>query len=122
MAMYAIGDLGVPVVRSVPGSRAGRRHGSPQTPWPTPPGPGWGDLFTPPIPGEYQPTPIHYDVAYHEFGFWLHDAYWRHQFGPETNLPHRDPGAFSGGSHGCVNITYTEAADGRRMVQGDHCT
>jgi len=68
--------------------------------------PGFGDVFTPPVPGEYNPTPIHYDIAYHEGGFWLHDAYWRHQLGPETNLPHYDPNAFSGGSHGCVNISY----------------
>ncbi len=65
---------------------------------------GFGDVFTPPTPGEYNPTPISYDIAYHEGGFWLHDAYWRHEFGPETNLPHYDPNAFSTGSHGCVNI------------------
>jgi hypothetical protein len=68
----------------------------------------FGDLFTSPeppgSPGYYNPTPIHWDIAYHDFGFWLHDAYWRHQFGPETDLPHYDPNAFSGGSHGCVNI------------------
>ncbi len=65
---------------------------------------GFGDVFTPPKPGEYNPTPIHYDIAYHEGGFWLHDAYWRHELGPETNLPHYDPNAFSSGSHGCINI------------------
>ncbi|HEX9069732.1 MAG TPA: hypothetical protein VF807_13250, partial [Ktedonobacterales bacterium] len=32
---------------------------------------GYGDVFTPPKPGEYNPTPIHYDIAYHEGGFWL---------------------------------------------------
>jgi hypothetical protein len=74
------------------------------TPIPIPP--GFGDVFTPPVPGEYNPTPIHFDIAYHEGGFWLHDAYWRHQLGPETNLPHYDPNAFSGGSHGCINISY----------------
>jgi hypothetical protein len=67
---------------------------------------GFGDVFTPPKPGEYNPTPIHYDIAYHEGGFWLHDAYWRHKLGPETNLPHYDPNAFSSGSHGCINIPY----------------
>jgi L,D-transpeptidase catalytic domain len=78
--------------------------------------PGFGDVFTPPVPGEYNPTPIHYDIAYHEGGFWLHDAYWRHQLGPETNLPHYDPNAFSGGSHGCVNISYPVPVVGGRQV------
>jgi hypothetical protein len=117
MVAYSYVTTGDPQVTSVPGFWTAIRHWSPQNPSPTAPGPGWGDLFTPPIPGEYEPTPIHYDIAYHEFGFWLHDAYWRHQFGPETNLPHRDPGAFSGGSHGCVNIPYTDAAYGWTMVQ-----
>jgi len=43
-------------------------------------------------------------VAYDNNGFWLHDAYWRSWFGPNSNLPHRDPNAFNGGSHGCVNF------------------
>jgi hypothetical protein len=76
---------------------------------------GYGDMFTsadpPGSPGYYQPTPIHWDVAYHEFGFWLHDAWWRRWFGPETNLPHRDPAAFNGGSHGCVNLPYQVTDD-----------
>jgi hypothetical protein len=116
------GDLAVP---SVPGFwTAINRHSPsdpnscdrhPQTCPRTAPGPtgtpipipaGFGDVFTPPVPGEYAPTPIHFDIAYHEGGFWLHDAYWRHQLGPETNLPHYDPNAFSGGSHGCINISY----------------
>jgi hypothetical protein len=81
--------------------------------------PGFGDVFTPPVPGEYNPTPIHFDIAYHEGGFWLHDAYWRHQLGPETNLPHYDPNAFSGGSHGCVNISYGEPVVNGRQVGWD---
>jgi hypothetical protein len=77
---------------------------------------GFGDVFTPPTPGEYAPTPVHYDIAYHEGGFWLHDAYWRHELGPETNLPHYDPNAFSSGSHGCVNIP-SQTAVGWSMEQ-----
>jgi hypothetical protein len=77
---------------------------------------GFGDVFTPPKPGEYNPTPIHFDIAYHEGGFWLHDAYWRHQLGPETNLPHYDPNAFSGGSHGCINISYGPPSVGGRST------
>lgn len=126
------GDLAVP---SVPGFwTAINRHSPsdpnncdrhPQTCPRTVPGPtgtpipvpaGFGDVFTPPVPGEYEPTPIHFDIAYHEGGFWLHDAYWRHQLGPETNLPHYDPNAFSGGSHGCVNIPYgVPVVNGRQI-------
>jgi hypothetical protein len=117
------GDLAVP---SVPGFWTAINRHSPSDPntcsahpntcSPVSIPPGFGDVFTSPeprgSPGYYNPTPIHFDIAYHEFGFWLHDAYWRHQLGPETNLPHYDPNAFSGGSHGCVNITYTPRPDG----------
>jgi hypothetical protein len=65
------------------------------------------DLFLSPFPegtpDYYDPTPIHWDVEYHVGGYFLHDAWWRHQFGPFTNLPHPDPSAFNGGSHGCIN-------------------
>jgi lipoprotein-anchoring transpeptidase ErfK/SrfK len=50
------------------------------------------------------PTPIHYAVYYYDYGFFLHDAWWRIGFGPGSNLPHWDPAAFDGGSHGCVNF------------------
>jgi hypothetical protein len=65
-------------------------------------------IFTSPDPvgsqNYYQPTPIHYAVGYAAGGFFLHDAWWRSQFGQYTNLPHHDPAAFNGGSHGCVNF------------------
>jgi hypothetical protein len=56
------------------------------------------------------PTPINYAVNYnsplwYQFsGFFLHDAWWRIGFGPGSNLPHWDPAAFDGGSHGCINF------------------
>jgi hypothetical protein len=56
------------------------------------------------------PTHINYGVNYnsplwYQFsGFFLHDAWWRIGFGPGSNLPHWDPAAFNGGSHGCVNL------------------
>jgi hypothetical protein len=56
------------------------------------------------------PTPINFAVNYnsplwYQFkGFFLHDAWWRIGFGPGSNLPHWDPAAFSGGSHGCINF------------------
>ena len=55
----------------------------------------------------YAPTPINYGLRYADGGYFLHDAWWRYQFGPGSNLPHYDPLAFNGGSHGCVN--YPEA-------------
>jgi lipoprotein-anchoring transpeptidase ErfK/SrfK len=50
------------------------------------------------------PTPINYGVYYADYGFFLHDAWWRVGFGPGMNLPHWDPAAFNGGSHGCINF------------------
>ena len=52
----------------------------------------------------YAPTPINYAVLYANYGFFLHDAWWRYKFGPGSNLPHWDPLAFNGGSHGCINF------------------
>ena len=52
----------------------------------------------------YAPTPINYAILYANYGFYLHDAWWRYKFGPGSNLPHWDPLAFDGGSHGCVNF------------------
>lgn len=56
----------------------------------------------------YAPTPINYAVEYALYGYFLHDAWWRAEFGPYTNLPHWDPAAFNGGSHGCVNFPLNE--------------
>jgi L,D-transpeptidase catalytic domain len=50
------------------------------------------------------PTHINYAVYYADYGFFLHDAWWRLGFGPGSNLPHWDPAAFNGGSHGCINF------------------
>lgn len=52
----------------------------------------------------YAPTPINYAILYANYGFFVHDAWWRTEFGPGSNLPHWDPAAFNGGSHGCVNL------------------
>jgi len=65
-------------------------------------------LFTSPEPRNsplwFEPTPVQYAIAYAAGGDFLHDAWWRNQFGPGTQLPHYDPAAFNGGSHGCVNF------------------
>jgi hypothetical protein len=65
-------------------------------------------VFTSPDPAGsplwYAPTPINYGILYANYGFFLHDAWWRRRFGPGSNLPHYDPAAFNGGSHGCINF------------------
>ena len=55
-------------------------------------------------PYYYAPTLVHYALLFHSGGYFLHDAWWRVRFGPGSNLPHPDPEAFNGGSHGCVNV------------------
>jgi hypothetical protein len=65
-------------------------------------------MFTSPDPAGspfwYAPTPINYGILYANYGFYLHDAWWRRYFGPGANYPHYDPAAFNGGSHGCINF------------------
>jgi RPA family protein/lipoprotein-anchoring transpeptidase ErfK/SrfK len=56
----------------------------------------------------YPPTHINYAVLYHWGGFFVHDSWWRADYGPGTQFPHYDSGgdeSFAGnGSHGCVNV------------------
>lgn len=72
-------------------------------------------VFTSPDPPGsplwYAPTPINYAIEYALYGYFLHDAWWRAEFGPYTNLPHWDPAAFNGGSHGCVNFPLNQMAN-----------
>jgi hypothetical protein len=62
----------------------------------------------------YPDTPIQYAILYHWGGFFVHDAWWRVNFGPGTQFPHYDVGGdetFSGnGSHGCINLQGNDAA------------
>jgi L,D-transpeptidase catalytic domain len=62
----------------------------------------------------YPPTPIHYAILYHWDGYFVHDAWWRVNFGPGTQFPHYDVGgdeSFAGnGSHGCINMQENNAA------------
>ena len=62
----------------------------------------------------YPPTPINYAINYHSDGYFIHDAWWRVNFGPGTQFPHYDVGgdeAFAGnGSHGCINMQENDAA------------
>ncbi|MDE3074465.1 MAG: L,D-transpeptidase family protein [Chloroflexota bacterium] len=37
-------------------------------------------------------------------GYFIHDAPWRHKFGPGSNLVPGQPGEDTSGTHGCVNV------------------
>ena len=62
----------------------------------------------------YPNTNINFAMEYHDGGFYLHDSWWRVNYGPGTNFPHYDSGGdetFAGnGSHGCVNIQEDNAS------------
>ena len=63
------------------------------SPWP-PGSPFW-----------YAPTHINFALLFADGGYFLHDAWWRNDFGPGSNLPHTLPdGTFETGSHGCVQM------------------
>lgn len=82
-------------------------------------GPPGGDLFKssdpPGSPFYYAPTPIHYSFGYSLYGYYMHDGWWRDntEMGYLTNLPHYDPAAFNGGSHGCINFHYANGDMGK---------
>jgi hypothetical protein len=82
-------------------------------------GPPTGDLFkSPDPPGSpfyYKPTPVHYSFGYSLYGYYIHDGWWRDhtEMGYLTNLPHFDPAAFNGGSHGCINFHYANGDMGK---------
>jgi len=75
------------------------------------------DQFTSPDPPGspfwYPPTHINYAILYHWGGFFIHDAWWRNDFGPGTQFPHNDSAGTTSfnydGSHGCVNMRVDEA-------------
>jgi len=74
-------------------------------------------FISPDPPGSpywYPNTPINYAILYHTGGYFVHDAWWRVNFGPGTQFPHYDTGgdeSFAGdGSHGCINMQEDQAA------------
>lgn len=75
-------------------------------------------------PYYYSPEHINYAMYFLYDGYYIHDAPWRHAFGPGTNYPHTDPdGTVETGSHGCVNVPtgtmswfYRWARDGATVV------
>jgi len=56
----------------------------------------------------YPDTNINFAMEYHSGGYFLHDSWWRVNYGVGTNYPHNDTGgdeSFAGtGSHGCINM------------------
>jgi lipoprotein-anchoring transpeptidase ErfK/SrfK len=90
---------------------------------PTPPGTWWVEGkqhptefkadVPPSSPNWYPPTPINYAMQFHSNGYFLHDSWWRTEYGPDLNFPHLDPGGTQysiHGSHGCVNMSTANAA------------
>lgn len=63
-------------------------------------------------PDWYPNTPINFAIQYHSEGYFIHDSWWRADYGPGTNFPHVDATGdpFSAqGSHGCVNLAKANA-------------
>ncbi|GLV60356.1 hypothetical protein KDH_71760 [Dictyobacter sp. S3.2.2.5] len=57
-------------------------------------------------------TPINFAMQYHSDGYYIHDSWWRAEYGPLTQFPHQDTTGDSGadiGSHGCVNLSKSDA-------------
>ncbi len=90
---------------------------------PTPPGDWWIEGKESPTvfksgvpegsPTWYPDTPINYAMQYHSNGYFIHDSWWRDDYGPGTNFPHVDSSGdtfSSQGSHGCVNLSKDNAA------------
>ena len=62
-------------------------------------------------PYYYNPTHVNFGMVYSDYGYLIHDAWWRDtpsgdEMGYLTNLPHYDPIAFNSGSHGCINTHF----------------
>lgn len=58
--------------------------------------------------GYYPPTPIAYALQYHSQGYFIHQSWWRGQYGPYKQFPHDDPQGTSfayQGTHGCINMS-----------------
>jgi lipoprotein-anchoring transpeptidase ErfK/SrfK len=67
--------------------------------------------WPPSSPYYYPPEHVNYALYFADYGFFIHDAPWRHCFGPGTNVPHTCPdGTTDTGSHGCVNVPTSAGA------------
>jgi len=52
----------------------------------------------------YPDSPTHFAMMFEDGGYFIHDAPWRHRFGPGSNLIPGQPGEELSGTHGCVNV------------------
>jgi hypothetical protein len=52
----------------------------------------------------YPDSPTHFAMMFDDGGYFLHDAPWRHTFGPGSNLQPGQPGEERTGTHGCINL------------------
>lgn len=71
-------------------------------------------------PDYYPDTPINFAMQYHSNGYFIHDSWWRVNYGPGTNFPHADDSGdpfSSQGSHGCVNLSKENASQVYDFVQ-----
>ncbi|GCE23956.1 L,D-transpeptidase family protein [Dictyobacter kobayashii] len=58
-------------------------------------------------PYYFAPTRIQFALEFLSAGYFIHDAFWRNDYGPGSNIPHYIPGyGTESGSHGCVNVPY----------------
>lgn len=58
--------------------------------------------------GYYPPTPIALAMQYHSDGYFVHQSWWRSQYGPNMQFPHADSSGSiyaNEGSHGCINMS-----------------
>lgn len=52
----------------------------------------------------YPPSPVHYALYFKDYGYYIHDAPWRHFYGPGSDSVDGQPGNPTTGTHGCVNV------------------
>ncbi|HEU0167720.1 MAG TPA: L,D-transpeptidase family protein [Chloroflexota bacterium] len=52
----------------------------------------------------YPDSFTNYAMMFDTDGYFIHDAPWRHKFGPGSNLVAGQPGEDTSGTHGCVNV------------------
>lgn len=67
--------------------------------------------WPPGSPFYYPPEHVNYAMLFLTGGYFIHDAPWRSDFGPGTNVPHIGPnGQPETGSHGCVEVPTSAGA------------
>lgn len=52
----------------------------------------------------YEPSWVNFALLFEWSGYFIHDAPWRHNFGPGSNAQLGEAGGDFTGSHGCVNV------------------